>query len=231
MGNPEGIWIYAVFVSNTAGEILKENAQGVGGECCIISYIDETAWTVLVISFISVLAVISLLATIFFTVNHWRNHQETRTVIDDKMVDMLPSITFGSVNLIGHIGETCTICLEDYKHGENLKVLPCQHGKVLSYIDTLYIDIIGINWIGIFRFLAYVGLPVTYCILIYLITFPTPEQRSLHIRRSLPVQNLNSLQCHLIYNSYCIHLMNCAQRFLYISGLYLCQKITLLCCH
>ncbi|XP_057796210.1 receptor homology region, transmembrane domain- and RING domain-containing protein 1 isoform X1 [Salvia miltiorrhiza] len=128
MGNPEGLWIYAVFVSNTAGETMRENARGVGGECCIISLVDETAWTVLVISFISVLAVICLLVSICFTVNQWRNCQETRTTaVDDKVVDMLPRITFGAVNLIDPIGETCIICLEDYKHGESLKVLPCRH--------------------------------------------------------------------------------------------------------
>lgn len=132
-GNPEGISIHAVFVSNVAGEILREHAQGEGVECCIISFADETAWTVLVISFISVLAVVSLLASIFFTFSNWLNHKETRHVIDDKAVHNLPCITFGSVNLISRIGETCAICLEDYKHGENLKVLPCQHGKVLSF--------------------------------------------------------------------------------------------------
>ncbi|KAH6764069.1 receptor homology region transmembrane domain ring H2 motif protein 1 [Perilla frutescens var. frutescens] len=136
MGNPKGLWIYAVFVSNTAGEILKENAQGVGGECCIVSFVDETAWTVLVISFISVLAVISLLVAVFFIVNHWRNPQETRTALDDKVVDMLPNITFHSVNIIDHIGETCTICLEDYKHGESLKILPCRHGFHASCVNS-----------------------------------------------------------------------------------------------
>ncbi|KAI3465845.1 hypothetical protein Pfo_022508 [Paulownia fortunei] len=136
MGNPEGIWIYAVFVSNVAGEILRKHAQGVGGECCITSFIDETAWTVLAISFISVLAVISLLATIFFTFKHWRNHQETRPIMDDKAVNILPCITFGSANLISHTGETCAICLEDYKHGENLKVLPCQHDFHASCVNS-----------------------------------------------------------------------------------------------
>ncbi|KAG6423723.1 hypothetical protein SASPL_114126 [Salvia splendens] len=137
MGNHEGLWIYAVFVSNTAGETLRENARGVGGKCCIISLVDETAWTVLVISFISLLAVICLLVSICFTVNQWRNHQETRaTAVDDNVVDTLPRITFGSVNLSAPIGETCTICLEDYKHGESLKILPCRHGFHLSCVDS-----------------------------------------------------------------------------------------------
>ncbi|KAL1562789.1 RING-type E3 ubiquitin transferase [Salvia divinorum] len=137
MGNHEGLWIYAVFVSNTAGETLRKNARGVGGECCIISLVDETAWTVLVISFISVLAVICLLVSICFSVNQWRNHQEMRTTaVDDNVVDMLPRITFGSVNLSAPIGETCTICLEDYKHGESLKILPCRHGFHSSCVDS-----------------------------------------------------------------------------------------------
>ncbi|PIN05473.1 putative E3 ubiquitin ligase [Handroanthus impetiginosus] len=136
MGNPEGIRIYAVFVSNVAGEILREHAQAVGDECCIISVLDETAWTVLVISFISVLAVMSLLATIFFTYNHWRTSKKTKPVVDVKVFDILPSITFGSQNLISHIGETCVICLEDYKYGENLKVLPCQHDFHASCVKS-----------------------------------------------------------------------------------------------
>lgn len=133
MGNPEGLWIYAVFVSNTAGEILRESALGEGGECCIISYVDEAAWTVLVISFISVLAVVFLLVAIFFTFKQWRNGRGTRTAANDKVVGMLPEITFGSVDLIHPIGERCTICLEDYKHGESLKILPCKHGRFLAY--------------------------------------------------------------------------------------------------
>lgn len=146
MGNHEGLWIYAVFVSNTAGETLRENARGVGGECCIISLVDETAWTVLVISFISLLAVICLLVSICFAVNQWRNHQETRTTaVDDNVVDMLPRITFGSVNLSTPIGETCTICLEDYKHGESLKILPCRHGKFLL-VTYIYVYNV-LSWI------------------------------------------------------------------------------------
>lgn len=136
MGSPDGLRIYAVFVSNKVGEILRENARS---ECCIISYIDGNGWTVLVISFMSVLAVISLLATILFTVNQLRNPRETGSALDDKTVDMLPTITFGSVNVNGHVGETCAICLEDFKHEECLKILPCQHGKIHSY-NTLCIN-------------------------------------------------------------------------------------------
>lgn len=137
MGNPDGLRIYAVFVSNKAGLILRENARGEGGECCLIAYINEPGWTVLVISLMSVLAIISMLLGIFFTVSQRRNRREM-SVLDGKTVDMLPTITFGSVNVSGRIGETCAICLEDFKHDERLKVLPCQHGKILSY-DSLVV--------------------------------------------------------------------------------------------
>ncbi|KAL8510821.1 hypothetical protein ACS0TY_017586 [Phlomoides rotata] len=136
MGSPDGLRIYAVFVSNKAGLILEENARGVGGECCIISYVDGNGWTVLVISVMSVLAVISLVATILFTVNQLRDHRETGSVLDGKTVDMLPTITFGSANVIGRVGETCAICLEDFKHEEHLKVLPCQHDFHASCVNS-----------------------------------------------------------------------------------------------
>lgn len=133
MGSSEGLWIYAVFVSHTAGEILRESARGEGGECCIISFVDETAWTVLVISFISVLAVVFLLVAIFFAFSQWRNGRGTRTAVNDKVVNMLPETAYGSVDLIHPIGERCTICLEDYKDGESLKILPCRHCRFLAY--------------------------------------------------------------------------------------------------
>ncbi|KAL2474049.1 Receptor-like proteiny region [Forsythia ovata] len=131
MGNPEGIWMPAVFVANEAGETLRKHAQAEESQCCIISSLDETAWTVLVISFISLLVVVSLLATIFFTYNHRQNQQGTRHVIDDKVVDILPCITFDAAQLSCYTGETCAICLEDYRDGESLKILPCQHEQLL----------------------------------------------------------------------------------------------------
>ncbi|XP_051135065.1 receptor homology region, transmembrane domain- and RING domain-containing protein 1 isoform X2 [Andrographis paniculata] len=129
MGSSEGIWIHAVFVSNAVGEILKEQAVAKGGECCIASFLDETAWTVLVISFISVLAVITLLVMVFFSFNHRWNHiqQPGPIVMEGEEVDVIPCIMYYSANLTGHVGETCAICLEDYKDRENLKLLPCNH--------------------------------------------------------------------------------------------------------
>lgn len=39
--------------------------------------------------------------------------------------------------------ETCAICLEDFIEGEKLRVLPCNHGKILilnSFKYIIYVD-------------------------------------------------------------------------------------------
>ncbi|XP_051135067.1 receptor homology region, transmembrane domain- and RING domain-containing protein 1 isoform X4 [Andrographis paniculata] len=103
MGSSEGIWIHAVFVSNAVGEILKEQAVAKG--------------------------VITLLVMVFFSFNHRWNHiqQPGPIVMEGEEVDVIPCIMYYSANLTGHVGETCAICLEDYKDRENLKLLPCNH--------------------------------------------------------------------------------------------------------
>ncbi|KDP46783.1 hypothetical protein JCGZ_06571 [Jatropha curcas] len=131
MMNPEGIKVPAVFVSKTAGEILKEHARGEEGECCIYLSHSDRAWTVLAISFLSLLVIVAFIIIAFIVPRHWIYWQ--RTNLHGKSVDMrtlegLPCFTFHSAHLNhSHSGETCAICLEDYKDGEILKVLPCQH--------------------------------------------------------------------------------------------------------
>ncbi|KAK9165694.1 hypothetical protein Scep_000885 [Stephania cephalantha] len=82
------------------------------------------------ISFISV--VILALAGIFLCTRYLVvREQGGHRHADSHLVEVLPCITFSVTRQIDqHARETCAICLEDYREGEKLKVLPCQHGKI-----------------------------------------------------------------------------------------------------
>ncbi|CAF1986709.1 BnaC07g16840D [Brassica napus] len=127
----------AVFVSNVAGEILSKYARGREGECCIYPPTKGTAWTVLAISFFSLLLIITFLLLAFFAPRHWtqwRGRHSNRTVsLDPKLVRTLPTFTFADSF---HGGDTCAICLEDYRFGDSLRLLPCQHAFHLNCIDS-----------------------------------------------------------------------------------------------
>ncbi|KAH0973111.1 hypothetical protein GBA52_025267 [Prunus armeniaca] len=130
------ITIHAVFVSKASGEVLKEHALGEEGECCIFPFQNETAWTVLAISFISFLVILGILIIAIFAPRHWLYSQGRNQLpksVDTKIVEALPCFTFSSTGLGEcHSEDTCAICLENYKDEEILKVLPCQHVSVSS---------------------------------------------------------------------------------------------------
>ncbi|KAL8098094.1 receptor homology region, transmembrane domain- and RING domain-containing protein 1 [Apium graveolens] len=127
IGNPKGIWIPAVFVSNEAGETLMKHARGEDGECCIISSLTETSWNVLIISFISLLVIVSVLAVFVSVRVYWRNRNRSRNLVGEKLVELLPCSTFNATHISGYMEKTCAICLQDFKDGDSLKILPCQH--------------------------------------------------------------------------------------------------------
>lgn len=133
MVNPHGVKVHAVFVSKAAGETLMKHAKEEHGECCIYMQHGGSAWTVLAISFFSLIVLVGLLVIVFLAPRHWPyrlggNHCPKS--VDNTMVETLPRVTFSSAcSSDCRREETCAICLEDYKDGEILKLLPCHHGK------------------------------------------------------------------------------------------------------
>ncbi|KAB2057713.1 hypothetical protein ES319_A11G185600v1 [Gossypium barbadense] len=139
MANPTGIKILAVFVSKSAGEFLKDHAKGEKGECCIYLRPNSKALTIFVICFLSLLVIAAFLVIALMPPRillNWRRRNLVKSV-DSKTVEALPCVAFGSARLSQcHAGETCAICLEDYKDGEILKILPCQHDFHSSCVES-----------------------------------------------------------------------------------------------
>lgn len=139
VGDPEGIHIPAVFVSKMAGQTLKKFARGEDGECCINSSMDETAGTVLVMSFVSLVVIISVVASFLFA----RNCRLLRHGVDNHppcikkhVVEKIPSLVYKAPCSSGNnCEEACAICLEDYDNGDMLRLLPCKHEFHVECID------------------------------------------------------------------------------------------------
>jgi len=146
VGESEGIHIPAIFVSKMAGETLKKFARGEDDECCINSSMDETAGTVLVMSFVSLVVIISVLASFLFA----RNCRLLRHGVDNHptyvkkyVVEKLPcSAYIAPCSSEDNFLEACAICLEDYNNGDMLRHLPCKHGKSLKYFITCYLKLL-----------------------------------------------------------------------------------------
>lgn len=129
--NPENITLHAVFVSKATGEILKQYANEKKGECCIFPSHYESTWTVLTISFISFVIICTIVVLVFYTprrITYSQGPFYFTQRVDPETVEALPCFTFSSARSKDYqTQETCAICLEDYKDGEILKVLPCRH--------------------------------------------------------------------------------------------------------
>ncbi|KAG8378412.1 hypothetical protein BUALT_Bualt08G0134700 [Buddleja alternifolia] len=133
-GNSAGIKINAVFVSKSSGETLAKYAGAAHTELWIVPSYENSAWSIMAISFISLLAMSAVLATCFFVRRHRirRDRPQAPRVrefhgMSSRLVKAMPSLTFTAVLEDNCTSATCAICLEDYNMGEKLRILPCRH--------------------------------------------------------------------------------------------------------
>ncbi|XP_058088490.1 receptor homology region, transmembrane domain- and RING domain-containing protein 2-like [Magnolia sinica] len=142
-GDSAGIKIHAVFVSKASGETLKEYAGLTEMDLWIIPTFENSAWSIMAISFISLLAISAVLATCFFVRRHRIRRERARAPnlrefhgMSSRQVKAMPSLIFTSVLEDNCTSRTCAICLEDYNVGEKLRVLPCRHKFHAFCVDS-----------------------------------------------------------------------------------------------
>ncbi|KAK3120808.1 hypothetical protein QOZ80_8BG0642020 [Eleusine coracana subsp. coracana] len=141
-GSSSGIHIYAVFISKASGEVLKKYSSQSEAELWIIPTYENSAWSIMAISFISLLAMSAILATCFFVRRHQIRRDRGRIPLarefhgmSSQLVKAMPSLIFTRVQEDNCTSSTCAICLEDYSVGEKLRVLPCRHKFHAACVD------------------------------------------------------------------------------------------------
>ncbi|XP_057805275.1 receptor homology region, transmembrane domain- and RING domain-containing protein 2-like isoform X2 [Salvia miltiorrhiza] len=142
-GNPVGININAVFVSKVSGETLAKYAGASDLQLWIVPSYENPSWSIIALSFISLLGVSAVLATCFFVRRHrFRSERPLAPRvrefhgISSRLVKAMPSLIFTAVLEDNCTSQTCAICLEDYSVGEKLRVLPCRHKFHAVCVDT-----------------------------------------------------------------------------------------------
>ncbi|XP_014514012.1 receptor homology region, transmembrane domain- and RING domain-containing protein 2 [Vigna radiata var. radiata] len=142
-GNSAGIRIHAVFVSKASGEILKKYAGWPNVEIWLIPTFENSAWSIMAISFISLLAMSAVLATCFFVRRHRIRRERPRASLvrefhgmSSRLVKAMPSLIFTAVLEDNCTSRTCAICLEDYCVGEKIRILPCCHKFHAACVDS-----------------------------------------------------------------------------------------------
>lgn len=133
-GTSAGIKIHAVFISKASGLLLTKYSDRTDIELWIIPSFENSAWSIMAISFISLLAMSAVLATCFFVRRHRIRRERPRAScvrefhgMSSRLVKAMPSLIFTSVLDDNCTSSTCAICLEDYSVGERLRILPCRH--------------------------------------------------------------------------------------------------------
>ncbi|XP_042057521.1 receptor homology region, transmembrane domain- and RING domain-containing protein 2-like [Salvia splendens] len=142
-GNPVGININAVFISKVSGETLARYAGTADLQLWIVPSYENPSWSMIALSFISLIGVSAVLATCFFVRRHRFRSERLLAPrvrefhgISSRLVKAMPSLIFTAVLEDNCTSQTCAICLEDYSVGEKLRVLPCRHKFHAACVDT-----------------------------------------------------------------------------------------------
>ena len=124
-GSAAGIKIHAVFVSKASGEMLKKYAGSTDMELWLIPSFENSAWSIMATSFISLLAMLAVLATCFFVRRHRIRQESSQSSrvrefhgMSKRLVKAMPSLIFTAVLEDNSTSRTCAIYLEDYTVGE-----------------------------------------------------------------------------------------------------------------
>ncbi|XP_049409374.1 receptor homology region, transmembrane domain- and RING domain-containing protein 2-like [Solanum stenotomum] len=141
-GTSAGVKILAVFISKASGEALTKYA-GPDMEVWLIPSLENSAWSIMATSFISLLAMSAVLAMCFFVRRHHIRREQPRASrvrefhgISSRLVKAMPSLIFTSVVEDNSTSVTCAICLEDYTVGDKLRILPCRHKFHTMCVDA-----------------------------------------------------------------------------------------------
>ena len=137
-GNGYGIEIPAVFISKEAGQALLQYVGDVDARLYMLPTLQNTAWSVMAVSFLTLLAVSAILST-FFVLRRQRlrlngsqhlNHGSARLTKGE-----LKALTISVYSGINNAScDMCAICLEEYANGEKVRLLPCGHGGCIRII-------------------------------------------------------------------------------------------------
>lgn len=143
-GNPEGIYVHALYVTREAGEALLKYVEDKNSEIWLLPTDESSLWSIEVLLFVVVLAFGAALATWLITKSRRIRRlcsrllkQQEPCVMRSHIVKAMPSITYRVVAADHNAGrEACGICLEDYKANQTLRILPCNHRFHSRCVDT-----------------------------------------------------------------------------------------------
>jgi len=136
-GNSSGVYIHGVLVTRTSGEVLKEYTSRAEIELLLTPGLGISSWSIMAITFVSLLVISAVLAS-YFSVRRHRIRQHVRDLphgghghsrMPRDLLQSMPTEVYTGVHEEGSTSVTCAICIDNYRVGEKLRILPCKHSK------------------------------------------------------------------------------------------------------